>query len=340
MSSSSDQIPSTIIAEIAQAHDGSLGMAHAYINAVADAGADGVKFQTHIASAESTQDEPWRINFSQQDSTRYDYWKRMEFTEQQWQGLKEHTKDRNLLFISSPYSDEAIDLLTRVGVDAWKIASGEVRSAPMFDQIFKTGLPIILSTGMSPISEINATVEKIHSAGLPLTVLQCTSIYPTEPEKIGLNMLPYFRKEYGCPVGLSDHSGKIYPGLAAAALGVDMLEVHVTFDQAMFGPDVSASITFEELKQLVEGVRYIEKIITHPVDKDAMAQELIEMRNLFNKSVALRIDLPAGTVLNAEHLTIKKPGTGIPVEKTSSLIGRKLSRDVRSDELLKESDLV
>jgi N-acetylneuraminate synthase len=339
MPHSSNHKPSTIVAEIAQAHDGSLGIAHTYIDAAADAGADGVKFQTHIASAESTQNEPWRVKFSQQDETRYEYWKRMEFSEEQWLGLKKHAKERNLLFISSPFSLEAVELLTRVGVDAWKIASGEVGSALMFDQITKTGLPIILSTGMSTLSEINAAVERIQAAGLPLTMLQCTSMYPTPPETVGLNLISFFRKEYGCSVGLSDHSGAIYSGLAAAAIGVDMLEVHVTFSREMFGPDVPASITLDELNQLVEGVRFIENVIAHPVDKDAIAEELIEMRNLFHKSVALRMDLPAGTVLAAKHLTTKKPGTGIPVEKASNLIGRKLISDVRADELLQESDL-
>ena len=114
-----------VIAEVAQAHDGSLGMAHAFIDAIASAGADAVKFQTHIARAESTPAEPWRVKFSPQDKTRYDYWKRMEFTEEQWHGLKQHAEERGLKFLSSPFSTEAVDLLTRVGVAAWKVASGE-----------------------------------------------------------------------------------------------------------------------------------------------------------------------------------------------------------------------
>src|SRR5262245_27728030 len=118
--------PCMIIGEVAQAHDGSHGMAHAYIDAVANAGADAVKFQTHIASAESTPGEPWRVKFSRQDATRYDYWKRMEFTEEQWHGLKQHAQERGLQFLSSPFSVEAVELLKRVGVAAWKVASGEV----------------------------------------------------------------------------------------------------------------------------------------------------------------------------------------------------------------------
>ena len=126
-----------VIAEVAQAHDGSLGMAHAFIDAAARAGADAVKFQTHIAAAESTPGEPWRVQFSFQDKTRYDYWKRMEFTEEGWRGLKAHADERGLLFLSSPFSSEAVALLRRVGVAAWKVASGEVGNTPMFAQMLR-----------------------------------------------------------------------------------------------------------------------------------------------------------------------------------------------------------
>jgi N,N'-diacetyllegionaminate synthase len=327
-----------IIAEVAQAHDGSLGTAHAFIAAAARAGADAIKFQTHIASAESTRGEPWRVKFSPQDETRYDYWKRMEFTEDQWHGLKKHSDEKGLQFISSPFSVEAVELLTRVGVTAWKVASGEVSNRQMFDRMAATGLPMLVSSGMSPVSEIDAAAEQIKAAGLPLTILQCTSAYPCPPEKIGLNLLPYFRERYGCNVGLSDHSGTIYPGLAGAAVGMDVLEVHITLSREMFGPDVPASITTSELKQLVEGVRFIEKMRANPVDKDAMAAEMAPLRNLFTKSVVARIDLPAGVALQEDHLAVKKPGTGIPAARMNELIGRRLKQPVAADTLLSEED--
>lgn len=328
-----------IVGEVAQAHDGSLGMAHAYIDAIANAGADAVKFQTHIAAAESTPQEAWRVKFSQQDATRYDYWKRMEFTEDQWLGLKEHAKERGLEFLSSPFSIEAFELLTRVGVAAWKIASGEVSNTLMFERMVATGLPIILSTGMSSLQEIDSAVERVKAKGLPLTVLQCTSAYPCPPEKIGLNVIPFFRDRYGCNVGLSDHSGTIYPGLAAATLGIDVLETHVTLSREMFGPDVAASVTTTELLQLVQGFRYIEKINSNPVSKDAMAVETTPLRELFTKSIVARIDLPAGTVLQQEHLSLKKPGTGIPAANLKDLVNRTLKRPVAADALLSWDDL-
>jgi N,N'-diacetyllegionaminate synthase len=334
-----------VIGEVAQAHDGSLGMAHAYIDAIAQAGADAVKFQTHIAAAESTSSEPWRVKFSRQDATRYEYWKRMEFTEEQWRGLKRHADDRGLRFLSSPFSIEAIELLERVGVAAWKIASGEVSNVPMFDRMSSTGLPILLSTGMSPLGEIDAAVERVKSYGLPLAVLQCTTAYPCPPEKVGLNMVPVFRERYGCGVGLSDHSGTIYPGLAAATLGIDVLEVHITFSREMFGPDVPASVTTAELRQLVEGIRFIEKMKASPVDKDAMSDEMTKgghgeppLRAMFTKSVVARVNLPEGIVLREEHLAVKKPGTGIPAARLQELIGMRLLRSVRADELLREAD--
>jgi N,N'-diacetyllegionaminate synthase len=329
-----------IVGEVAQAHDGSLGTAHAYIDAIASAGADAVKFQTHIAAAESTPAEPWRVKFSQQDTTRYEYWKRMEFTEAQWRGLREHAASRGLLFLSSPFSIEAAELLERVGVGAWKVASGELSNLPLFDRLIASGLPMIISSGMSPWTELDSTVKRVQQAGLDLTVLQCSSIYPTPPEKLGLNLVTELRRRYGCKAGLSDHSGTVFAGLAAAALGADMVEVHVTFSREAFGPDVPASLIPAELRQLVEGTRFIRTAVEHPVDKDRMAGELAPMRSLFTKSLVARMDLPAGTILQAEHVTLKKPGTGMPAERLQEVLGRKLAGDIKTDDLITQKDLI
>jgi N-acetylneuraminate synthase len=328
-----------VIGEIAQAHDGSLGMAHAYIDAIANAGANAVKFQTHIAAAESTPAEPWRVKFSRQDATRYEYWKRMEFTEEQWHGLKQHATERGLLFLSSPFSVEAVDLLTRVGVAAWKLASGEVNSVQLFERLAQTKLPVLLSTGMNSLAEIDVAVERINAHHLPVTVLQCTSAYPCPAEKVGLNMLDVFRQRYQCAVGLSDHSGVIYAGLAAATLGIEVLEVHVTFSREVFGPDVTSSLTTAEFKQLIEGVRFIERMKSHPVDKDAQAEAMSGMRNLFTKSLVAKCDLPLGTLLGEQHLAMKKPGTGIPASRWREVVGRRLLRNISADTLLREDDL-
>jgi N,N'-diacetyllegionaminate synthase len=331
--------PCLIVAEVAQAHDGSLGTAHAYIEAVAKTGADAVKFQTHIASAESTPAELFRVLFSRQDASRSAYWKRMEFTDEQWQGLADHAQECGLLFLSSPFSDEAVDLLERLGVPAWKVGAGEVSNLPMLERMARTGKPVLLSSGMSPWSDLDAAVAAVQRLGAPVAVYQCTSAYPCPPEKIGLNVLTELRERYGCPVGLSDHSGTIYAGLAAATLGADLLEVHVVFSRECFGPDTPASITTGELRQLVEGVRFIQGAIATPVDKERMASELAELRRLFGKSVVARRDLVAGHLLTEADLGLKKPGTGIPAVRLKELVNRRLKRRVGADCLLAENDL-
>ena len=174
-----------IIAEVAQAHDGSLGLAHSYVDAVARVGADAIKFQTHIAAAESTLDEPWRVRFSRQDRTRLEYWRRMEFSEEEWRGLRAHAKERGLGFLSSPFSAEAVDLLKRVGVDVWKIASGEITNLQLYRKLQDTELPVLISTGMSGWGEIDDAVERARGAGLTFVLLQCTSVYPTPPARTG-----------------------------------------------------------------------------------------------------------------------------------------------------------
>jgi N-acetylneuraminate synthase len=253
-------------------------------------------------------------------------------------GLKDHADERGLIFLSSPFSLEAVDLLSRIGVAAWKVPSGETANTPMLDKMITTGLPIILSTGMSTLDEIDGAVNRIKEGGVSLVVLQCTTAYPCPPEKIGVNLISFFRERYGGLVGLSDHSGTIYPGLAAVACGLQMLEVHVVFSREMFGPDVPASITTAELRQLVEGVRFIEKMMDNPVDKEAIAEEFDELRSTFTKSIVACKNLKAGSILKADDLTLKKPGTGLPPARLADIIGRRLKRSVTADTLIEESD--
>jgi N-acetylneuraminate synthase len=328
-----------IIGEVAQAHDGSVGMAHAFIDAMARAGADAVKFQTHIAAAESTPAEPFRIKFSPQDADRYAYWKRMEFTPDQWEALAAHARDRGLLFLSSPFSLEAVDLLEKVGVPMWKIASGEVTNGPLIERVLQTGRPLLVSTGLISLGELDDLTARIRARGVPLAILQCTTAYPCPPEKVGLNLIPFFRERYRAFVGLSDHSGTIFPGLAAATVGIDVLEVHVTLSREMFGPDVVASVTTAELRQLADGIRCIERMRDHPVDKDAAFAAARPMRELFGRSVVAKVALKAGRALRASDLVLKKPGTGIPSHELDRVVGKRLRRDVGEDCLLQWEDL-
>ncbi len=329
----------TIIAEVAQNHDGSLGMAHAHIDAAANAGANAIKFQTHIADEESTPAEPWRTKFSTQDDSRMDYWRRMEFSESQWVELKQHADKVGLHFLSSPFSNKAVELLDRLDIPAWKIASGEITNTFLLDRVIETNKPVILSTGLSTIDEISSTVNYIKQSNNPLALLQCTSQYPCSPERIGVNVINEFRKSFNCAVGLSDHSGTIYSGLVAAAQKIQVLEVHITLSREMFGPDVIASITTQELKSLVEGIRYIETVINHPVDKSNPDVEAMPLRDIFMKSLYAATDIEAGEQLNQRHLIAKKPGTGIPINELKQVLGMKAKNSIKKNSMIQLSDL-
>jgi N-acetylneuraminate synthase len=331
--------PAYLIAEVAQAHDGSLGTAHAFIDAAADAGADAVKFQTHIAAAESTRDEPFRVAFSRQDATRYEYWQRTGFTEDQWAGLAEHARARGTAFLSSPFSREAVEMLRWIGVPAWKVASGEVTTAELIDDMVAGGEPVLLSTGMSGYDDIDAAVATLRLAGAPFAVLQCTSRYPTAFAEVGLNVLDELRARYRCPVGLSDHSGTIFPGLAAIARGAAVVEVHLTLTRRAFGPDVPVSLTVEELAILADARDAVFEMDSNPVDKDEAAARLAGMRRLFGRSLAPRLPLAPGTVLTEAMLVAKKPATGIPAEALAEIVGRRVVRAVPPDRLLCWDDL-
>lgn len=261
--------PCFIIAEVGLAHDGSLRLAHAYIDAIRRAGADCAKFQCHLGDPVAE----WRAKPSwPQDMDRQAYWRRTAFTADQWQGLAEHCQSVRLEFLCSPFSAEAVELISRF-VQAWKVPSGKVTDFAMLDAIAATYKPVLISTGMATPLEISKAKHVLVEQGCDVGILQCSSLYPTPPELVGLQQVA----SWG---GLSDHSGTIYPGIAAAALGCQMLEVHVCFSKEQGGFDTAASLDMEQLRQLVEGVRFVELAMC-PVDKDAMVEQLSETRRIF-----------------------------------------------------------
>jgi N,N'-diacetyllegionaminate synthase len=329
----------TIIAEIGQAHEGSLGMAHSYVDAAARAGADIVKFQTHIADAESSDFEPFRVNFSYEDKTRYEYWRRMEFTLDQWRGLKEHCDSVGVEFLSSPFSCKAVDILEKIDVSRYKIGSGETSNLLMLEHIIQTKKPIILSSGMSSYDELDATVSYLRQSNADFSILQCTTKYPTEPEDLGLNLITELRERYGCLVGFSDHSGNIFPAIAATALGAEIIEAHLVFDKCMFGPDATSSLTVAEFTELVRGVRFIERSINQPVDKNNNEQ-FAALKQIFGKSLAVNCNLPAGTTVKMNHLESKKPaGKGHPASDYRALIGKTTARTLNKWDFISLKDL-
>jgi N-acetylneuraminate synthase len=253
--------------------------------------------------------------------------------------LAEHARERGLLFLSSPFSAEAVHLLSSLGVPAWKVGSGEALGSALVESMIAAGGPILLSTGMSRWSEIDAAVARLERLNVPHALFQCTSTYPTSLDAVGLNVFAEMRDRYRCPVGLSDHSGSPFPALAAIARGCDLLEVHVTFDRRMFGPDTASSLTFDELRLIRDARDAFHVIDSNPVDKNVMADAMIEMRSTFGKSLAPVRVLDAGTVLEESMLVMKKPATGLQADQLKAVLGRRLVRTIQPEHLLQWSDL-
>jgi N-acetylneuraminate synthase len=329
-----------IIAEIAQAHDGSLGIAHSYIDALHGTGVDTIKFQMHIAEAESSDLEQFRVNFSYEDKTRYDYWNRMGFTLEQWAGLKQHCEDKGFRFLCSPFSMQAVEWMEQLKVDRYKIASGEITNYLMLDAIAKTQKLILLSTGMSDFEEIFNTIDFISKLNGNIEgVFQCTTAYPTPPEKYGLNVLQELKKSLKVKIGMSDHSGEIFSPLASVALGAEMLEMHVVFDKQMFGPDAKSSLTIQEFALLCNGVRKIETAMNSPVNKNE-TEQYDSLKSMFGKSLALNKDVNEGHTISIKDLETKKPGTaGIHAKDYQNVVGMKTIANMKKGSFINSTDI-
>jgi N,N'-diacetyllegionaminate synthase len=328
-----------LIAEVGLAHDGSLGLARAYIDALAKTGVDAVKFQAHIAEAESSIHEPFRVDFSFQDETRMDYWRRTAFDIHQWAQLKHHCESLDMDFIASAFSNAAVDLLESIGVKKYKVGSGDVNNLLLLNRLSETGKPVILSSGMSSIEELDDSIRFLKSKKVQLSLLQCTSMYPTRPGKWGLNMMNYYRSRYEIPIGFSDHSGKVFSCLSAASQGAEILEFHVVFHKDMFGVDTSSSVTIEEVKLLVAGAREIRFDLQNPVNKNLLT-DFVSVKAIFEKSLAVNRALPAGHVITFHDLEGKKPsGLGIPARYYETVLGRRIVRDMEQWAFLNEDDL-
>jgi len=328
-----------IIAEVGQAHEGSLGLALSYIDALAETGVDAVKFQVHLAEAESSIHEPFRVKFSRQDKTRFDYWKRMEFSLEEWGILKSRCEEKGVEFLASAFSNAAVNLLEKLGVKRYKVGSGEVNNFLLLEKIAKTGKPMLLSSGMSSWKELDRTVEFIRERGNKFSILQCTTAYPTNPENYGLNVISEYKKRYNVPVGFSDHSARVETCIAATAMGAEILEFHAIFSRKSFGPDASSSLQVEEIDYLVKAVRNLEIALAHPVNKKDNSV-FADLKNIFEKSLAVNRELPAGHILTFDDLEAKKPrGFGIEAGKFEEVIGKKLKTDLKKWDFLNEDDL-
>ena len=325
-----------IIAEVGSVHDGSFGNAVKLIEAAAECGVDAVKFQTHIAEAETLRNAPAPPYFK--GEPRFEYFQRTGFRFEQWQALKAACQEKGVEFLSSPFSNEAVELLERVGVARYKVPSGEVTNLPMLDLVAQTGKPMLLSSGMSSWAELDQAVNTVLRRKSPLTVLQCTTEYPCEYEHVGLNVMLEMRERYGLPVGLSDHTLTPYAAFAAATLGASALEKHFTFSRKMYGSDARHSMEPHEWADMVRGVRAIQAMLASRVDKGDVGRFKV-MKETFEKSVVSVAPIPAGVVIRREMLGIKKPGTGIPAARLGEVIGKRARRAIPADTVLAEGDV-
>jgi len=328
-----------IIAEIAQAHNGSFEKALEYIDALAGTGIDAVKFQTHIAEAESSIHEPFRVKFSEQDKTRFDYWKRMEFSKEQWVQLKKRCETHNLEFMSSPFSNAAVDLLEEIGVKRYKVGSGEVNNFLLLNKIVQSGKPMIISSGMSSFAELDKTVKFLYEKKATFSILQCTTSYPTQPEQYGLNVMEEMKDRYPVPIGFSDHSADPGTCIAATALGAEIIEFHAVFSREDFGPDAKSSIEIAEIPAMVKSIRAISDSLEYEIDKNDNS-EFTGLKNIFEKSLAVNKDLPLGHVITFDDLEAKKPkGYGVDASNYQNVVGLKLNKKLNQWDFLTKEDL-
>jgi N,N'-diacetyllegionaminate synthase len=314
----------TIIAEIGSIHDGSIGNALKAIEAAAFCGADVVKFQTHIAEAETLQNAPMPQYFI--GEPRMDYFRRTSFSISQWKKIAAHCKSVEVEFMSSPFSLEAVDLLEEVGVEAYKIPSGEVTNLPLLEKIAGTQKKVYLSSGMSNWYELDRAVRTLSVSG-SLKVMQCTSSYPCKPEQVGLNVMLEMRDRYNLPYGFSDHSLGFAASISAVALGASVIEKHFTFSKLMYGSDAQHSMEPNDFKRFCEDVREAAVIRSNPIDKNDLSQ-LQDMKNIFEKSIVSATEIPAGHKLTIADLAFKKPGDGISAADFAKLLGLKLNRAI------------
>jgi N,N'-diacetyllegionaminate synthase len=323
-----------LIAEAGSVHDGSFGNACALVDMAAAAGANVVKFQTHIAEAETLRDAPMPPFF--RGEPRFEYFERTSFSFEQWRELKQRCHDRGVLFSSSPFSERAVDLLERIGPDLYKVASGEVTNVFLLERLAAAGKPIILSSGMSNWADLDRAIAILRQSPR-LIVLQCSSSYPCGPDRVGLNVLAELRHRHGVEIGISDHTLGFAAAFAAAALGATAVEKHVTFSRLMYGSDAPHSMEPRDFQLFCEGLKEVWNILDNPVNKDDVTL-FGEMKRVFEKSLVSSRPLSAGHVLAREDFAAKKPGGGIPTAEYQTFVGRRLVRAVPADHMFSRAD--
>lgn len=328
-----------IIAEIGQAHEGKISNVFKYIDLLSETGVDAIKFQTHIAEEESTLDEPFRKNFNFKIKNRYEYWESVEFNINEWKKIKKYTEKKKLIFLTSVFSIKAAHMMKKIGIKALKLGSGEFNSMDLINEIVKIKLPILLSTGVATLNEIDNLNKFLKRKKASYAFFQCTSNYPVRLEKVGINLINKFKRRYNCPIGLSDHSGSIYPSIFGLSLNTNLLEVHVKLNQKEKGPDASSSIDIQELKKICEINDAIYLMRKNPVDKSILSTDLRKMKIVFGKSISLKKDVKKGELIKKENILMKKPAIGFSYRDINKIVGKSATRFISSKRILKKGDI-
>lgn len=325
-----------IVAEAGVNHNGDPALARRLVDAAAESGADAVKFQTFRVDALLTRAAPkagYQVETTGAGESQRDMLARLELDTAVLAELKERAATRGLTFFSAPFDEESADVLDRLGVALFKVPSGEITNLPLLRHLASKGRPIILSTGMSSLEEVEQAVAAIRAAGdPPLAVLHCLSAYPAPAAEVNLRAMDALATRCGCPVGFSDHTLGIEIALAAAARGAAIIEKHLTLDKSLPGPDHRASLDPAEFAAMVRAIRAVESALGDGT-KRPMPSEL-DTRRVARKSLVAARPLRAGARLGAEDILIKRPGTGISPADLDKAIGRPLARDLEADEVI------
>lgn len=334
-----------VIAEAGVNHNGSLEMALQLVDQAAAAGADAIKFQTFKADnvvVKGTEKAEYQKQFTSA-SDQHEMIRTLELDEEAHSAIAKRCQEKDIEFMSTPFDDWGVELLLRLGMKRIKIASGELTNRPFIEMVARTGAPLILSTGMSTLAEVKRSVEWIQAQRRNeehknwLTILHCTSNYPTDPADVNLRAMRTLAHETQFPVGYSDHTLGIEISLAAVAMGATIIEKHFTLDRSLHGPDHQASLSPNDLKAMVRGIRNIERAFGSGEKKPADSE--YPVRLLVRRSAFARFNLKAGEALSSKNIVFLRPGTGIGPEHWNELQGRSIQRGIRQGDLLRWDDL-
>jgi N,N'-diacetyllegionaminate synthase len=337
-----DGHPCFVIAEVGVNHNGSLELAKQLTDAAAEAGADAVKFQTFTAEKLISAGAPKSKYQEQTTGTaelQVEMVRRLEMPEQMTRSIAAYAATVGINFLSTGFDEQSIDLLDDIGVPAFKIGSGDVTDLPLLEFIGHKRKPVILSTGMSYLEEVQTAVATLFAAGCSdLALLHCVSNYPADPQEANLSVLRTLREAFHVPVGLSDHFLEDEIGVAAVALGARIIEKHITLDVSLPGPDHRMSLSPERFKKLVQSIRTVERSLGDGVKRPHNGER--NVREVARRSIVAACSIAQGTTLTREMLTFKRPGTGIPPGQWEELVGRRTAHHIAFDSLIRMEDLL